>query len=132
MGRILKSGPIHVSARILAIDQYWFADQAKWEGLHSLGVPESVRQVGTEEPTVERRYCLSSLPVDVEKFARAVRGHWGMENSLLWCLDAQMGEDQSHARTGHVAKKPGHAPPLGAQTSKTGQNQAARSQWQTT
>ncbi len=34
--------------------------------------------------------------------ARAVRGHWGVENSLHWCLDVQMGEDQSRARTGHA------------------------------
>ena len=82
----------------------WFADRAKWEGLRSVGVVESVRQVGTEAPTVERRYYLSSLAVDVEKFARAVRGHWGVENSLHWCLDVQMGEDQSRARTGHAAE----------------------------
>jgi predicted transposase YbfD/YdcC len=82
----------------------WFADRAKWEGLRSVGVVESVRQVGTEGPTTERRYYLSSLAIDVEKFARAVRGHWGVENSLHWCLDVQMGEDQSRARTGHAAE----------------------------
>jgi|WetSurSiteA1Bulk_404760.scaffolds.fasta_scaffold42175_1 predicted transposase YbfD/YdcC len=82
----------------------WFADRAKWEGLRSVGVVESVRQVGTEAPTVERRYYLSSLAVDVEQFARAARGHWGVENSLHWCLDVQMGEDQSRARTGHAAE----------------------------
>jgi predicted transposase YbfD/YdcC len=82
----------------------WFADRAKWEGLRSVGVVESVRQVGSEEPTVERRYYLSSLAVDVERFAQAVRGHWSVENSLHWCLDVQMGEDQSRARTGHAAE----------------------------
>ena len=58
----------------------WFADQAKWEGLRSVGVVESVRQVGTAEPTVERRYYLSSLALNIETFARAVRSHWGVEN----------------------------------------------------
>ena len=29
----------------------WFADREKWEGLRSVGVVESVRQVGTEAPT---------------------------------------------------------------------------------
>jgi hypothetical protein len=33
----------------------WFADQPKWEGLCSVGVVESVRQVGPDETTVERR-----------------------------------------------------------------------------
>ena len=82
----------------------WFADRDKWEGLRSVGMVESVRQMGTEAPTVERRYYLSSLAVDAEKFARAVRGHWGVENSLHWCLDVQMAEDQSRARTGHAAE----------------------------
>ena len=82
----------------------WFADLGKWEGLRRVGVVESVRQVGAAAPTVERRYYLSSLAVDVEKFARAVRGHWAVENSLHWCLDVQLGEDQSRARTGHAAE----------------------------
>ena len=31
---------------------------------------------------MERRYYLSSLPLDVATFARAVRGHWDIENKL--------------------------------------------------
>jgi predicted transposase YbfD/YdcC len=63
----------------------WFAGQAEWEGLRSVGVVESVRQVGAAAPTVERRYYLSSLGVDVEKFARAVRGHWAIETPCIGC-----------------------------------------------
>ncbi len=41
--------------------------------------------------------------MDVEKFARAVRGHWSIENSLHWVLDVQCGEDRSRARCGNAA-----------------------------
>ena len=64
--------------------------------------------IGEQTPTVERRYYLSSLGVDVERFARAVRGHWAIENSLHWVLDVQCGEDRSRARTGHAAANLAH------------------------
>ena len=81
----------------------WFADREKWEGLRSVAVVESVRTVKSQ-PSVERRYYLSSLPVDVAKLARAVRGHWKIENQLHWVLDVVFGEDHSRARTGHAAE----------------------------
>ena len=84
-------------------DLDWFADQGQWEGLQTIGLVEAEREVGGKK-TVERRYYLSSLPLGVETFARAVRGHWSVENSLHWVLDVQMSEDDSRARTGHAAE----------------------------
>jgi predicted transposase YbfD/YdcC len=81
----------------------WFADMAKWEGLRSVGFVEATRELGGKT-TVERRYYLSSLPLDVENFARAVRGHWGVENKLHWVLDVCFREDQSRARAGYAAE----------------------------
>src|SRR5882724_75578 len=81
----------------------WFADLAKWEGLKSVGLVESVREAGGKT-TVERRYFLSSLPLDVATFARAVRGHWGVENKLHWVLDVCFRENHSRARTGFAAE----------------------------
>jgi predicted transposase YbfD/YdcC len=79
----------------------WFADRAGWAGLKSVGVVEARRTVRGQE-SVERRYYLSSLKADAPKFARAVRGHWGVENGLHWVLDVVFGEDQSRARSGHA------------------------------
>ena len=85
----------------------WLADRAQWEGLQSVGVVEARRQVGAGPVTVERRYYLSSLGLDAARFARAVRGHWSVENQCHWLLDVQMGEDQSRARAGHAAQNLG-------------------------
>jgi predicted transposase YbfD/YdcC len=81
----------------------WFADRAKWEGLQSVGMVEALRETGGQR-TVERRYYLTSLSLDVETFARAVRGHWGVENKLHWVLDVCFREDQSRARAGYAAE----------------------------
>ena len=81
----------------------WFADRDKWEGLQSVGLVESVREKNGQR-SVERRYYLCSLKRDVEKFARAVRGHWAIENQLHWVLDMVFAEDQSRARTENAAE----------------------------
>ena len=81
----------------------WFADRDKWEGLRSVALVESVREVKGQQ-SVELRYYLSSLPVDVAKLAWAVRGHGKIENQLHWVLDVVFREDQSRARTGHAAE----------------------------
>jgi predicted transposase YbfD/YdcC len=81
----------------------WFADRSQWEGLQSAGMVEATRQVNGQR-TCERRCYLSSLPLEVATFARAVRGHWGVENKLHWTLDVWFREDQSRARSGYAAE----------------------------
>jgi predicted transposase YbfD/YdcC len=68
-----------------------------WKGLKSVGMVTSRRVRGGEEG-IEVRYYLSSLPVDVELFARAVRGHWSVENACHWALDVTFREDDSRVR----------------------------------
>lgn len=81
----------------------WFADRPKWEGLRSVGMVESIREVDGQT-AVERRYYLASLRLGVQTFARAVRSHWGVENKLHWVMDVCFGEDQSRARAGYAAE----------------------------
>ena len=71
--------------------------RAQWKGLKSIGVVTSRRVKGGEE-SIEVRYYLSSLAVDVELFARAVRGHWSVENACHWSLDVTFREDDSRIR----------------------------------
>jgi predicted transposase YbfD/YdcC len=79
----------------------WFADLAKWKGLRSIIMIESERTVGATETSVERRYYWSSHGVDAETFAAMIRGHWGIENQLHWCLDVGFREDESRVRADH-------------------------------
>jgi predicted transposase YbfD/YdcC len=68
-----------------------------WKGLKSIGVVTSRRREGDQEGA-EIRYYLCSLPVDVELFARATRGHWSVENACHWSLDVTFREDDSRVR----------------------------------
>jgi len=68
-----------------------------WKGLKSIGVAISAC-VRDGRETVETRYYISSLPVGVKCFARAVRSHWGIENSCHWSLDMTFREDESRIR----------------------------------
>jgi predicted transposase YbfD/YdcC len=68
-----------------------------WRGLKSIGLVTSYCLRDGEE-TVEARYSISSLEVDVERFARSVRGHWGIENGCHWSLDMTFREDESRLR----------------------------------
>ena len=54
--------------------------------------------------TSEKRYYLLSLPLDATCFARALRGHWGIENQLHWVLDVGFREDQSRVTQGYGAE----------------------------
>ena len=95
-------GRIETRRYWLSAELDWFQDKPDWEGLRTVGMVEAVREINGHT-TVERRYYLSSLGLNVKAFARAVRGHWGIENKLHWMMDVVFGEDQSRARSGHAA-----------------------------
>ena len=73
----------------------------RWKGLLSIGVA-MLTCVRDGKETADIRYFISSLPVGVKRFARAVRGHWGIENSCHWSLDFTYREDESRIRDEHA------------------------------
>jgi predicted transposase YbfD/YdcC len=68
-----------------------------WKGLKSIGVVTS-QCIRDGKETIEIRYYISSLAMGVKRFARAVRGHWGIENTCHWVLDMTYREDESRIR----------------------------------
>jgi predicted transposase YbfD/YdcC len=71
--------------------------RAAWKKLQTIGVAIRVSQRGDQE-TADVRFYINSLPLDVKLFAKSVRGHWGIENTLHWCLDVTFREDDSRVR----------------------------------
>jgi predicted transposase YbfD/YdcC len=71
--------------------------RSEWKKLKTIGAAVRVY----EENGVEKRdirYYISSLRRNGQQFARVVRNHWGIENSLHWSLDMTYREDESRVR----------------------------------
>lgn len=84
--------------------EYFIADvpadlpmAADWTGLKSIGMVLRTRKEG-DHTSQEVAFYISSLEAKVKAFARAVRGHWGIETTLHWSLDVTFSEDQSRVR----------------------------------
>ena len=77
-----------------------------------MGRVDYLRVKANGKSSLERRYYISSLPNNAELLAKAIRGHWNIENQLHWggvsageaspaeppLLDVQFSEDDSRIR----------------------------------
>ena len=75
-----------------------------WKGLNTLGVAIGYRRDSKGNESLEYRYYISSAALTEEQFAKAVRGHWGIENQLHWVLDVTMKEDACPIYRGDAAQ----------------------------
>lgn len=75
----------------------------QFKGAKSIGMVRSTRIIAEQRSTTTR-YYISSLEMDAEKLAHAVRSHWSVENNLHWTLDMSFREDDSRMRSGFSAQ----------------------------
>jgi predicted transposase YbfD/YdcC len=99
-------GRIETRRHTVCHDVAWlFSDrrypgEVAFPGLAMIGMVEA-ETLREGKITRERRYYLGSAKLDAATFARAGRGHWGIENRLHWVLDVVFRDDLSRLRTGH-------------------------------
>lgn len=71
----------------------------EWAGLKSfIRVQSYRRENATGKETSETRYYISSLGLDIQKVANAIRTHWSIENNLHWQMDVTFNEDATRKK----------------------------------
>jgi predicted transposase YbfD/YdcC len=81
----------------------WMKCKDEWKGLKMIGMTESERTVDGKTST-EQRFFIGSIEGEAKTFAGACRKHWGIENSLHWCLDIAFREDECRIRKGFASE----------------------------
>jgi predicted transposase YbfD/YdcC len=69
----------------------------EWRDVGAVVMVGREREAGGKS-TSTAQYYITSLRGSAKKLAGYVRGHWGVENGLHWCLDVSFGEDANRTR----------------------------------
>jgi predicted transposase YbfD/YdcC len=77
--------------------------KGRWPKLNCIGMVRAERTLNGKT-SIEERFYISSLDGNARTFGRAVRGHWGIENSVHWLLDLVFREDECRVSVGKGAE----------------------------
>jgi predicted transposase YbfD/YdcC len=86
----------------------WITSERSYPGQPRFTNIKTIIKVDTrtehaDRSTFDTRTYICSAPLDIERTAKGIRGHWGVE-SMHWLLDVEFKDDLSRYRTGHGAK----------------------------
>ena len=95
-------GRIEMSEYALETEIGWLEEKSAWIGLNAIGMVKS-RVWEKDILREETRFFITSLR-DAKLFAKAVCAHWGVENSLHYCLDVTFREDACRTRKDYSAE----------------------------
>lgn len=84
-----------------AID--WLEGKHLWAGIKTVCMAVRERDVNGKTST-QNAYFISSLQNHAPTIAKAIREHWGIENSLHWCLDVSFREDHCRVRKNYASE----------------------------
>lgn len=73
----------------------WYSDIKSWEGLKSIGLVKKKIEKSDGSVTEEKRYYISSLLLNINKFSNVIRKHWNVENKLHWQMDFTFKSDDN-------------------------------------
>ena len=79
----------------------WLSSKKDWRGLTSIAMTRNTITKNSQT-SIETRYFISSLDLDIKEIVRAIRGHW-MTESYHWHLDVTFREDADQTLNKHVA-----------------------------
>lgn len=93
-------GRIETRQYLSTSDIDWLPGKHLWAGIQSITMAIRQRETSGKAST-EKAYFISSF-TGVQMIAKAIRNHWGIENSLHWCLDIAFREDYCRVRKDHA------------------------------
>lgn len=94
-------GRIETRRYVTTTDIDWLPEKDLWAGMKTIAMVIRQREVNAKVST-ETSYFISSLENNPPTIAKAIRDHWGIENSLHWCLDIAFREDECRVRKDHA------------------------------